>query len=119
MESISATDLHALGDQIALIDVREDDELAKVRIPFAKHIPLSEFADRIDEVPDGAYIMCHGGGRSARTVTYLEQQGRTAVNVEGGISAWEAAGFPVERGDAGAEDGRGDVGSNDTGAAAD
>lgn len=99
MKTITVDELHQLGDGITLIDVREPDEVAEVRIPFATFIPLSEFADRVDEVPDtGAYILCLAGGRSARVVDYLEQHGKDATNVEGGISEWEASGFPVERG---------------------
>lgn len=99
METISVAELHRLGESITLIDVREPGEVAEVRIPFATVIPLSEIADRMDEVPDdGAYIMCHAGGRSARTVDFLERYGKHATNVDGGISAWEAEGFPVERG---------------------
>lgn len=99
MENISVAELHKLGENITLIDVRENDEVAEVRIPFATVIPLSEFADRMDEVPDeGAYIMCHAGGRSVRTVDFLERYGKHATNVDGGISQWEAEGFPVERG---------------------
>ncbi|MFD2675253.1 rhodanese-like domain-containing protein [Gulosibacter bifidus] len=99
MKTITVQELGQLGENITLIDVREPDEIAEVRVPFAKVIPLSEFADRVDEVPtEGAYIMCHAGGRSARTVTFLEQRGIDATNVDGGIAAWEAAGLPVERG---------------------
>lgn len=97
MNEITPQELHALGTQIDLIDVREPNEVAEVRVPFAKSIPLSELTDRIDEIPEGAYIMCHGGGRSGRTVQHLSNLGRSATNVAGGISEWEAAGLPVER----------------------
>lgn len=99
MQNISPSELHALGAEATIIDVREPSEVAEVRIPSALSIPLSEFTERIAEVPaEGAYIMCHAGGRSARAVQYLEQIGISAINVDGGISAWEAQGLPVERG---------------------
>ncbi|MGO1544918.1 MAG: rhodanese-like domain-containing protein [Gulosibacter sp.] len=98
MNEITPEQLHALGTDVSLIDVREPNEVAEVRIPFAKVIPLSELEDRTDEVPEGAYIMCHAGGRSSRVVKYFEHQGKELINVEGGISGWEAAGLPVERG---------------------
>ena len=98
MKEITPQDLSALGTDITLIDVREPNEVAEVRVPFAKSIPLSELTDRVDEIPDGAYIMCHAGGRSARTVQHLERLGKETTNVLGGISEWEAAGLPVERG---------------------
>ncbi|NLT26682.1 MAG: rhodanese-like domain-containing protein [Microbacteriaceae bacterium] len=98
MKRITPEELAALGETAPLIDLREPDEVAEVRVPWATQIPLSTLAERLDEIPEGAYLMCHGGGRSSRTVAYLEGLGREAVNVEGGISAWEAAGLPVERG---------------------
>lgn len=98
MNSITPEELAALGDQVALIDVREPDEVAQIRVPYATNIPLSSIMDRLDEIPEGAYIMCHSGGRSGRTVQYLESQGRDVVDVAGGITAWERAGLPVERG---------------------
>lgn len=98
MKQITPEELAALGEDVTLIDVREADELAEVRVPWATHMPLSSLGDRLDEIPDGAYIMCHGGGRSSRTVQALERLGKDAVNVAGGISGWEAAGLPVERG---------------------
>jgi rhodanese-related sulfurtransferase len=35
------------------------------------------------------------GGRSAQVTQYLRQQGVDAVNVDGGMLAWEAAGRPL------------------------
>lgn len=98
MNEITPKELNALGTDITLIDVREPNEVAEVRIPFAKSIPLSELSERIDEIPAGAYIMCHGGGRSGRTVEHLARLGKETTNVAGGISEWEQEGFPVERG---------------------
>ncbi|SJM64355.1 rhodanese-like domain-containing protein [Gulosibacter sp. 10] len=97
MNEITPTQLFSLGTNVQIIDVREPDEVAAVRIPWAKNVPLSEFSERLDEVPVGAYIMCKAGGRSARAVQYLERLGRDATNVSGGMDEWEGAGYPVER----------------------
>jgi rhodanese-related sulfurtransferase len=35
------------------------------------------------------------GGRSAQVVQYLVAQGRSAVNVDGGMLAWEASGREI------------------------
>ena len=40
--------------------------------------------------------MCKVGGRSAQVTAWLRQQGFDAVNLEGGMLAWEAAGRPME-----------------------
>lgn len=80
-----------------LLDVREPDEWAAGHAPDAHHLPMGEVATRLDEVPatDPVYVVCRSGARSARVVAFLTQQGRSAVNVEGGMQAWAAAGRPV------------------------
>ena len=81
-----------------LLDVREPDEWAAGHAPGALHIPLGEVAARVAELPADAplYVVCHAGGRSARATAYLVAQGRDAVNVDGGMSAWAARGRPLE-----------------------
>lgn len=97
MKSITPTELAAL-DGAALIDVREQDEVAQVRVDGAVVLPMSTLQEHLDELPDGTlYIMCHAGGRSARVTQFLEQRGYDAVNVEGGITQWQAEGLPVLR----------------------
>jgi rhodanese-related sulfurtransferase len=80
-----------------LLDVREDDEWRAGHAPDAVHVPLSELAARVGEVPEGrdVYVICKVGGRSEQAVRYLNQVGRTTVNVAGGMLAWEAAGKPM------------------------
>ena len=83
---------------VALIDVREPWEHEQESIPGAVLIPLGELADRVSEIPDDrdVYIHCRSGGRSARAVAFLRENGRTrARNVTGGIEAWREAGLPV------------------------
>ncbi|GAB3128289.1 rhodanese-like domain-containing protein [Glaciibacter psychrotolerans] len=96
MQEITPTDLAALGEAATIIDVREDGEYAQVHVAGTTHIPMSEFVNRLAEVPreDTLYIMCAAGGRSAQVAAYLGQEGYDAVNVVGGISAWQAAGLP-------------------------
>lgn len=78
-----------------IVDVREPDEWEAGHADGAIHIPMSEIVARFDEVPDGAAVICRTGGRSARVVAYLEQQGRDAVNVAGGTLQWAAEGRPM------------------------
>ena len=78
-----------------VVDVREPHEWQEGHADGAIHIPMGEIVDRLDEVPDGAAIICHSGGRSARVVAFLEQQGRDAVNVAGGTLRWAADGRPM------------------------
>jgi rhodanese-related sulfurtransferase len=80
-----------------LLDVREADEWAAGHAPTARHLPMSELTARIEELPDDdpLYVVCRSGGRSARVVAYLANQGYPAVNVDGGMQAWSAQGRAV------------------------
>ena len=84
-----------------LLDVREDDEWAAGHAEGALHIPMSDFVSRYGELTERAdgdapvFVLCRVGGRSAQVTRYLRQQGHTAVNVDGGMAAWEAAGRPL------------------------
>jgi rhodanese-related sulfurtransferase len=98
MRSVTPLEFAAL-EGARLIDVREPAELQAVRTEVAQPLPMSTLQDHLDELPDGTiYVLCHSGARSARVGQYLEQQGYDAVNIEGGILDWEAAGLPVIRG---------------------
>lgn len=98
MRSVTPQEFAAL-DGANLIDVREPAELAAVRTEVAQPMPMSTLQDHLAELPDGTvYVLCHSGARSARVAQFLEQEGHDAVNIDGGILAWEAAGLPVVRG---------------------
>ncbi|MEO8263576.1 MAG: rhodanese-like domain-containing protein [Pseudolysinimonas sp.] len=97
MKSVTPQEFAAL-EGANLIDVREPDELSVVRTEVAQPLPMSTLQDHLGELPDGPiYVLCHSGGRSARVTAFLEQQGYDAINVEGGITEWEAQGLPVLR----------------------
>lgn len=85
-----------LPDGLPVLDVREDDEWAAGHIDGAVHIPLAELPARLADVPsDQTLVVCKAGGRSARAVAYLHQQGYDVVNLAGGMLDWEAAGRPM------------------------
>jgi rhodanese-related sulfurtransferase len=83
-----------------LLDVREPDEWLAVRAPEALHIPMGQLSIRADQLPATGLIacICHVGHRSAVVADALVRAGYDAVNVTGGMNAWEAAGLPVEHG---------------------
>ena len=90
-------DLAGLPADGYLLDVREADEWQAGHAPEAVHLPLSELTARVAEVPADCdvYVICKVGGRSAQAVQYLNQSGRSTVNVAGGMLAWHAAGRPM------------------------
>jgi rhodanese-related sulfurtransferase len=79
-----------------LLDVREAGEWAVGHAAEAVHIPMSEIVGRIAEVPTDrrVHVVCRVGGRSAQVAQYLIAHGVDAVNVDGGMLAWHAAGRP-------------------------
>lgn len=84
------------GDAV-LLDVREDDEWAAGHAPDATHVPMSEIAGRLDDVPDAEplYVICRSGGRSERVAQFLNANGWEAINVAGGMLSWQRSGRPV------------------------
>ena len=74
-----------------LLDVRNEGEYADGHIPGSVNLPLMQLP-KIDEVvedPDTPlFVHCLSGGRSARAVAFLHEQGYTkAVNI-GGIKSY-------------------------------
>jgi rhodanese-related sulfurtransferase len=84
--------------ELAIIDCREEDEHEATRIDGVPLIPMSEFLARVDELPADTplAIICRSGSRSAQVADYLSATGEhgEVANVEGGIIAWAAVGFP-------------------------
>jgi rhodanese-related sulfurtransferase len=94
------------GDELAVLDVREDDERIYAAIPLPKgvidlHIPLGELASRLGEIEVAIerlplLIYCHHGQRSMVAATWLSRRGLgEIINLEGGIDAWSTT---VDRG---------------------
>jgi glyoxylase-like metal-dependent hydrolase (beta-lactamase superfamily II)/rhodanese-related sulfurtransferase len=91
----------ALGDWW-LLDVREDDEWQHMHISGAHHIPQSQIATRLAEIPSSAtpLVVCRSGVRSHRAAQFLKQVDFPLVySLAGGMLEWTQAGLPVEMGD--------------------
>jgi rhodanese-related sulfurtransferase len=83
--------MHDGAENFVLLDVREDDELEKASLSWAKHVPMARVLERLAELPTDRpiVVMCHGGSRSNRIAQYLRQNGYSDVaNLTGGIDAW-------------------------------
>lgn len=80
------------------IDVRSADEFGRGHAKGFVNIPLDEIVLDVGCIPkaETVYFMCHSGGRSRLAVGLVASHGINAVNVEGGFSAWQKAGLPVE-----------------------
>ncbi|MFJ3905234.1 rhodanese-like domain-containing protein [Streptomyces sp. NPDC090025] len=99
--SLPSVDAASVPADALVLDVREADEWAAGHVEGALHVPMSDFVARFGEVTEAvadgrrAFVMCRVGGRSAQVTQYLVQQGLDAVNVDGGMLAWDGAGRPL------------------------
>lgn len=92
------------GTDIYLLDVRTAKEYETAHLAGTDdRIPYDSLAGAKGRLPaDKAtdiYVYCRTGRRSGIAATELRAEGYTNVhNVEGGITAWQAAGLPVQSG---------------------
>ncbi len=90
------------GEKLIVVDVREDNEVARGRIPGAVHMGKGVIERDIERaIPDTnaeIILYCGGGFRSALAADALRQMGYTnAVSMDGGWKAWNESGFPTEK----------------------
>ncbi len=95
MEEITAAELKERidrGDDLQIIDVREQLEYDIARIPGATLIPLGQVTQRMGEIGEGreTVVHCKGGVRSAKAIEALKGSGFKGklLNLKGGIAAW-------------------------------
>ena len=97
VENISVDQLRSRlnsDKKIAVIDVRTPSEYnGKIgHIENSILMPLSELEQSLNKVNwqeyDEVYAICLAGGRSARAVSILQKNDIQAINVRGGMAAW-------------------------------
>ena len=96
--TIDAATLHGMikQDDLVLIDVRNDDEVARGVIHGARHIPLASLPQAFDKLSKKSSIVfyCHSGVRSAHAASFLADHNYNVVyNLAGGVIAWANAGY--------------------------
>ncbi len=101
-QDIPTVRVDEIPSDAVLLDVREDDEWAAGHIAGAVHIPMNQVPQRLAYDPGPItpvaqiVVTCKVGGRSAQVTAWLRQQGYQAVNLEGGMLAWDGAGKPMQ-----------------------
>lgn len=107
IEVISPAELARRAEQgkVDVIDVRTPVEFREVHATCARNVPLDSLNPQaIVQGRNGMsdqplYVICRSGSRGQKACQQFINAGYTnVVNVEGGTSAWEAAGLPVNRG---------------------
>jgi rhodanese-related sulfurtransferase len=87
---------------LTIVDVRSPGEFAGGHLPGAHNIPLDRVRESADTLRAAAdrgslLLVCASGARSANGCAQLAALGIQAATLEGGTSAWAAAGNPLER----------------------
>jgi rhodanese-related sulfurtransferase len=85
-----------LADDV-LVDVRGADEFAAGHAPDARSIPLDQLEANRFTLPMNRRLvaMSRTGERSADATIDLREMGFQAVNYDGGLDAWAAAGGAI------------------------
>lgn len=100
--SLQVTQLINRG-RTTILDVREAAEFANGHLRDAKNIPLANLAARIGELEKAKakttiVVVCQSGARADKAVRQLAAAGfEDVVSLDGGITAWQAAGLPVAK----------------------
>ncbi len=85
-----------------VVDVRTPEEFAAGHLRDAKNIPLADLATRIGELEKSkarsVVVVCQTGARADKAVRRLAAAGfDDVVSLDGGLTAWQAAGLPVAK----------------------
>lgn len=83
-----------------IIDVRTPEEYAEGYIPNAINLDLyrTDFQTQIARLnkEQTYFVYCMGGSRSADAADIMREEGfKKVVDLDGGITAWEKAKFPI------------------------
>jgi len=85
-------------DNVLLVDVRNDDEVARGIIDGAIHVQLSTLPLAYSQLTnaDTVIFYCHSGVRSAHAADFAISKGiKSVYNLTGGVIAWTNAGYPL------------------------
>ncbi|MBM7704857.1 rhodanese-like domain-containing protein [Metabacillus iocasae] len=79
------------GEELYLVDVREDEEVEEGIIAHAKHIKMGEIPNNLNYFDkEKEYIfICRSGRRSENVCLYLQDQGYKVRNMVGGMLEWQ------------------------------
>ncbi len=88
------------GENLTLIDVREESEYARDHLPGAIHLGKGVIERDIEKhfqdtnVP--LVLYCGGGFRSALATDNLQKMGYTnVISMDGGVRGWREKGYPL------------------------
>jgi rhodanese-related sulfurtransferase len=94
---MDAAAAHALLGAALFLDVRRSHEYDAGHIDRAMWLTFRDLPSRLDDLDrqTPVVVTCQIGQRSGLAAAFLREQGFEAENLEGGLEAWAAAGFPL------------------------
>ena len=89
------------GVSFHLVDVREESEFARGRLPGAMHLGKGVIERDVEQaIPETAaeiILYCGGGYRSALAAQNLQRMGYTnVISMDGGFHGWSEAGYSMQ-----------------------
>ncbi len=100
-KNVSVQELQSASEPNRIVlDVRQPEEYLSGHVPGARLLPLGEVSLKASGLSKNVpiYVICHSGNRSQQASQTLAQLGFKDIrNVQGGILAWQSAGYPLER----------------------
>lgn len=103
IKSINADELKAkldAGEELILVDCREQEEWNEDHIPNAIFMPLSTFQENFNKLDSNKQIImqCRSGKRSLTACQILQENDyEDLTNLEGGILGWKELGYEVTK----------------------
>jgi hydroxyacylglutathione hydrolase len=86
------------SNEATAIDLRGDEEWRNGHIPGARHSGDQEVEQTLEEIDDEQTVIvaCEDGKRSGEVAEKISGEGREAVSIEGGMSAWRSDDMPMQ-----------------------
>ncbi|MES9903870.1 MAG: rhodanese-like domain-containing protein [Sedimenticola sp.] len=88
----------AAGDDLLLLDIRSEAEVAQGVLPNSEHLPMQLIPIKMNELPANRDVVlyCRSGARSYHACMFLMQQGiDNVINLRGGIIDWARSGNEI------------------------
>ncbi len=99
ISSQSLNEILQQGKPIRLLDVRTPAEYAEIHIEKSDLMPLDRLDSASVKSSGSCVLVCRSGKRAEQACQKLKTAGCDNLAIlEGGVLAWEQAGFPVIRG---------------------
>lgn len=102
-DTVSVAQAKQLADSgVPIIDVRNPNEVERIRIPGTSNVPLPDLSQgRTLGLPEDkaapVLTICAAGVRSLYALLILKARGyRDVKSINGGVAAWAEAGLPLE-----------------------